>query len=57
MIFTAPRMMKTDYLKVIFFKRLSKYTDNVALINNTFHTLGCGQSRVKTSEVGRFPTK
>lgn len=39
MIFTAPRIMKTDYLKVIFFKRLSKYTDNAALINNTFDDL------------------
>jgi predicted metal-dependent HD superfamily phosphohydrolase len=39
MIFTAPRIMKTDYLKVIFFKRLSKYTDNHALINNTFDDL------------------
>jgi predicted metal-dependent HD superfamily phosphohydrolase len=39
MIFTAPRIMKTDYLKVIFFKRLSKYTDDAALINNTFDDL------------------
>lgn len=39
MIFTPPRMMKTDYLKVIFFKRLSKYTDNTTLINNTFTDL------------------
>jgi predicted metal-dependent HD superfamily phosphohydrolase len=39
MIFTAPRIMKTDYLKVIFFKRLSKYTDNHSLINHTFDDL------------------
>ncbi len=39
MIFTPPRIMKTDYLKVIFFKRLSKYTDNHTLINNTFDDL------------------
>lgn len=39
MIFIAPRIMKTDYLKVIFFKRLSKYTDDATLINNTFTDL------------------
>jgi predicted metal-dependent HD superfamily phosphohydrolase len=39
MIFTTPRIMKTDYLKIIFFKRLSKYTDNAALVNNTFTDL------------------
>lgn len=38
-IFTAQRIMKTDYLKIIFFKRLSKYTDNTTLINNTFSDL------------------
>ena len=32
-------MMKTDYLKIIFFKRLSKYTDNKKLINDTFADL------------------
>ena len=39
MFYTAPRIMKTDYLKIIFFKRLSQYTDNATLINNTFSDL------------------
>ncbi len=39
MIFTASRSMKTDYPKVIFFKRLSKYTDNKTLIDNAFDDL------------------
>jgi predicted metal-dependent HD superfamily phosphohydrolase len=39
MIYIAPRIMTTDFLKVIFFKKLSKYTDNVTLINNTFDDL------------------
>ncbi|MDZ7880313.1 MAG: hypothetical protein U5L45_21735 [Saprospiraceae bacterium] len=32
-------MVKTDYLKIIFFKRLSKYTDNTTFINHTFTDL------------------
>jgi predicted metal-dependent HD superfamily phosphohydrolase len=39
MIYIAPRIMTTDFLKVIFFKKLSKYTDNSTLINNTFDDL------------------
>jgi predicted metal-dependent HD superfamily phosphohydrolase len=31
--------MKKDYLKIIFYKRLSKYTNNTSFINNTFDEL------------------
>ncbi len=31
--------MKKDYLKIIFYKRLSKYTNNTAFINDTFDEL------------------
>jgi predicted metal-dependent HD superfamily phosphohydrolase len=33
------RDMRTDYLKIIFFKKLSKYTQNQQLINGTFDDL------------------
>jgi predicted metal-dependent HD superfamily phosphohydrolase len=39
MVFTASRSMKTDFFKVIFFKRLGKYTDNLTLMENTFDDL------------------
>jgi predicted metal-dependent HD superfamily phosphohydrolase len=39
MVFTASRSMKTDFYKVIFFKRLGKYTDNLTLMENTFDDL------------------
>ena len=31
--------MKKDYLRIIFYKKLSKYSDNTAFINNTFDEL------------------
>ena len=31
--------MKKDYLKIIFYKKLSKYSDNTAFINDTFDEL------------------
>jgi predicted metal-dependent HD superfamily phosphohydrolase len=39
MVFTASRSIKTDFHKVIFFKKLNKYTANKALIDNTFDDL------------------
>ena len=32
-------IMKKDYLRIIFYKKLSKYSDNTAFINNTFDEL------------------
>jgi predicted metal-dependent HD superfamily phosphohydrolase len=37
--FVFRRSMKTDYLKIIFFKKLSKYTQNHKLIQSTFDDL------------------
>ena len=31
--------MKKDYLKIIFYKRLSRYSDNTSFINDTFDEL------------------
>ena len=32
-------IMKNDYLRIIWYKKLSKYSDNTALINGTFDEL------------------